>query len=158
MHQALISKKGFLELRNSLLMHGKLIIPWQRPGQWTKVSSRCNLCPLDLGYHYPVLLNLKPAEPAPVCQLDASKTTLQWLSEVVAAPRVQRTSGCVNMKKCSPLFICTTVVIILFCTTVNKLLTFFFSCFINYWYHMREDEYWVDTSKDFKAVFYNKNL
>ena len=50
---------------------------------------------------------------------------------------------------------CTTVVII--CTTVNKLLTFFFYCFINYWYHIREGEYWVDTSKDFKAVFYNKN-
>lgn len=77
-------------------MHGKLTIPWQRPGQWTRVSSRCSLCPLDLGYHYPALLNLKPAEPAPVCQLDASKTTLQSLSEVVAAPRVQTASGCVN--------------------------------------------------------------
>lgn len=95
-HHALFSKKGFLEVRNSLLMHGKLTIPWQRPGQWTRVSSRCNLCPLDLGYHYPVLLNLKPAEPAPVCQLDASKTTLQSLSEVAAAPRVQTASGCVN--------------------------------------------------------------
>lgn len=60
-------------------MLGKLTIPWQRQGQWTGVSSICNLCPLDLGYHYPELLNLKPAEPAPVCQLDASKTTLQWL-------------------------------------------------------------------------------
>jgi len=85
-----------LELKNSLLMHGKLTIPWQRLGQWTRVSSRCNLCPLDLGYHCPVLLNLKPAEPAPVCQLDASKTTLQWLSEAVAAPRVKTTSACVN--------------------------------------------------------------
>ena len=80
-------------------MHGKLTIPWQRQGQWTRVSSICNLCLLDLGYHYPVLLNLKPAEPAPVCQLDASKTTLQLLSEVVAAPRVQTTSGCVNSIK-----------------------------------------------------------
>lgn len=77
-------------------MLGKLTIPWQRQGQWTGVSSICNLCPLDLGYHYPVLLNLKPAEPAPVCQLDASKTTLQSLSEVAAAPRVQTASGCVN--------------------------------------------------------------
>ena len=96
LHQALFSKKRFLELRNSLLMRGKLTIPWQQPGQWTRVSSRCNLCPLDLGYHCPVLLNLKPAEPAPVCQLDASKTTLQWLSEAVAAPRVKTTSACVN--------------------------------------------------------------
>ena len=43
------------------------------------------------------------------------------------------------------------------CTIVNKLLTFFLYCFINYWYHIREDEYWVDTLKDFKAVLYNKN-
>ena len=156
------SKKGFSELRNSLLMPGKLIIPWQRPGQWTRVSSRCNLCPLGLGYRYPVLLNLKPAEPAPVCQLDASKTTLQWLSEAVAAPKVKTTSACVNSIiknwKMFTLFICTTAVIIctavvIICTTVNKLLTFFFF----YWYHIREDEYWVDTSKDLKAVLYNKN-
>lgn len=96
LHQAFFSKKRFWELRNSLLMRGKPTIPWQQPGQWTRVSSRCNLCPLDLGYHCPVLLNLKPAEPAPVCQLDASKTTLQWLSEAVTAPRVKTTSACVN--------------------------------------------------------------
>ena len=95
-HRALFSKKGFLELRNGLLVPRKLMIPWQQPGQLTRVSSRCNLCPLDLGYHCPVLLNLKPAEPAPVCQWDASRTTLQWLSEAVAAPRVKTTPACVN--------------------------------------------------------------
>ena len=83
-------------------MAGNLIKPLQLQGQLTEVSNKCNPCPSDQDYRYPELLNLKPAEPAPVCRLDASRTASQWLSEVVAAPTcvVKQISGMLQKKYC----------------------------------------------------------
>lgn len=69
-----------------------MISPLQQQGQWRAVSSRYTPCPSDQGYHCPVLLNSKPAELAPVCQLDASETASQWMSEAAAVPTFRTTS------------------------------------------------------------------